>query len=266
MRSYKNFEELTQSGKRKRIMSEAAHYGNNTVLNNIESLSTQNEIVPTQNVNLLTEYVNIEYTIESESMAMEFEQIPVVSNTFDIKNALLKWLIQFNVNKNTVAALLHILKNDRYPELISDSRTLLKTPRSNSIVDLSPGKFTYLGIENPLISICRSLSYEIPEFLFLDINIDGAPIFDNSYANNVIWPILCRVKNLKSDVFPIALYGGNKKPDDFNMLMRPFVEEFNKLKDTFYYNERKIQLRINNFILDAPAKSSICFIAGHTGI
>ncbi|KAG5672091.1 hypothetical protein PVAND_002246 [Polypedilum vanderplanki] len=119
---------------------------------------------------------------------------------------LARWAANNNIKRNAITSLLHILKENRYPDLPCDSRTLLKTPRQVVIQDMPPGKYIYIGLKMYLENICSSLKV-IPKCLELDLNIDGAPIFHNSFENGCIWPILGRIKNLNSSVFAIAIYG-----------------------------------------------------------
>jgi hypothetical protein len=180
------------------------------------------------------------------------------------KNGLVAWAVNHNVNRNAVTSLLHLLKDDRYPDLPYDSRSLLHTPRVSDIVEMSPGQYVYLGLKKSLEWLFEK-EPTIPAVILLDFNIDGAPMFKESFTDGTVWPILCQVKNIKSQVFAVAIYGGPKKPDSFTKFLEPFVKEFQEIKRNLVLNGSTTTLKINNIILDAPARSAVCGIAGHTG-
>ncbi|KAG5675400.1 hypothetical protein PVAND_005308 [Polypedilum vanderplanki] len=258
MNNRKLFEDLSSSAKRKRKSK-----------NNREtSDSVQNTLIIKKNANENIKNSKTISEVTSLDIDFEFPSIPKVvvnEKSIDFQKKLARWATNNNIKRNAFTSLLHILKDDRYPDLPYDSRTLLKTPRQIVIQDMPPGKFIYIGLKKYLENICSSLK-TIPNCLEIDLNIDGAPIFNNSFENGCIWPILGRIKNLNSHVFAIAIYGGKKKPDDFNSLLKLFVEEFNDIKGNFKIREARVQLKINNIICDAPARSAICNTCGHTGL
>lgn len=180
-----------------------------------------------------------------------------------LTSELRNWTIECNVNRTSVTKLLHILR-PMHIELPLSYKTLLGTPRQIPVTDVPPGNFIYLGLEKNLKSVLANCSSDI-SMLELMLNLDGAPLFENSQKIDCIWPLLCYVSNVKSDVFIVAIYCGKGKPLDFNDLLKDFVSEFNVLKDSFLFEGRKIRLHIKAFILDAPAKSAALGIAGHTG-
>jgi len=48
---------------------------------------------------------------------------------------------------------------------------------------------------------------DIPDFLSIDVNIDGLPLFNSSRAQ--LWPILIRLNNIKNfPVLPIGVFWG----------------------------------------------------------
>lgn len=186
------------------------------------------------------------------------------SKDSNIEQKIAKWAVKNNINREAVSELLKILKNDRYPQISLSYKTILSTPRKVALTEMPPGKFIYLGFESFLRDVLENFD-GIIKCVELDINCDGAPIFDNSKNNTVIWPILGRFRNLKSPVFPFAIYGGNAKPNDFNALIKPFVDEFIEKRENFTYKNESISIKIRSIILDAPARASLCGIVGHTG-
>lgn len=262
MGNYKFYDDLSSSGKRKRKLKEKSnetHFPKSVVLNNAKFDSSE---VPFSHQNFRN--ISVKVLHQNTSPIRSLQSAEDNQQSIGIREKLAKWAVQYQVKRNSLTSLLHILKTDKYPELPFDSRSLLKTPRNIKITEMAPGHFVYIGLEKILENLLTSLN-EVPEVLFLDVNIDGSPIYNNSYENGVIWPILCRIKNLNSSVFPVAIYGGKKKPNDFNSIITPFVEELLHLEDMIMINGKSIHLKINNIICDAPARSAVCNIAGHMG-
>ncbi|KAG5674200.1 hypothetical protein PVAND_004182 [Polypedilum vanderplanki] len=261
MAYYKIYEDLSTSGKRKRIKRNSEFCNDEKIMQDVQNYEDLQNILFEPEVFPLSLHNKLEHdNADTNFIKIENKEAPNIS----FEKSLAKWAVDFNINRNAVTALLHLLKNDRYPNLPNDSRSLLNTPRITEVSEISPGKYIYIGLRKSLITL---LNYEnnIPTTLFIDINCDGAPIYKNSNENGSLWPILCHVKNLNSPVFPIALYGGPKKPDDFSLYLMPFVEEYNEIYETFVFDSKLIKIKINNIILDAPARSAVCCIAGHTG-
>jgi hypothetical protein len=57
--------------------------------------------------------------------------------------------------------------------------------------------------------------------------------------------------------FIIGVYVGDHKPKDFNLLLRPFVDEIKLLNGKFSINGKSFKLKDMKFILDLPARASI---------
>jgi len=111
--------------------------------------------------------------------------------------------------------------------LPTDPRTLLKTPRTLCVKQMSSGLFYYLGIANSLstLLIKHRIKIHANQDIDLAVNIDGLPI--SKSTNSAFWPILCSVKSvpaLKGKVFLVALFHGCEKPDPHELLSN-FVNE-----------------------------------------
>lgn len=62
------------------------------------------------------------------------------------------------------------------------------------------------------------------------------------------------------------MYHGSKKPDSIENFLKLFVEEFYILQnDGLDIGDKKVFLKISKIICDAPAKSFLLCIKGHTG-
>ncbi|KAG5666469.1 hypothetical protein PVAND_014496 [Polypedilum vanderplanki] len=250
---YKNESELNKSGRKKRkknLVTKKKIYSLN--------INIKLKIVYSDNINLLS--------VASENVFNRNEHIveeQIVSLPVTLKEKLATWSIKYAIPRAVVTDLLHILHNDN-ESLPLDSRTLLNTPRTLSITLMKPGKFLYIGLEKCLRNIIQQVQNP-PDILYIDLFVDGAPIYKDSYENGQIWPILFRVKNLNSAIFPICIFGGSSKPESFNEFLRPFVEEFISIHDDFQVKNSRYKIKIYNLILDTPARSSVLGIVGHTG-
>ena len=100
------------------------------------------------------------------------------------------------------------------------------------------------------------------ELLELSINIDVVPLFHS--PSEQLWPVLGSFKN--SDIFIIALFYGNHKPDNVEEYLYDFIQEWNELAvDGIVYQDRHYNLTIKYFLCDAPARSFLKYIINHTG-
>lgn len=150
-----------------------------------------------------------------------------------------------------------------------DCRALMKTPRtiSSKLIKMNGGNYFHFGLEE---NLKHSIKMHFQPFLYptevkININIDGLPISKSS--NIQFWPILgAIVTDIYTEPFVISIYHGNEKPKDVDVLLKPFVKEAKSIFDTgLKINERIIPIKLNALICDAPAKSLICGIKGHTG-
>lgn len=145
----------------------------------------------------------------------------------------------------------------------------MKTPRDilSQIIKMNDGNYFHFGLVESLrhsIKIHFQTSL-YPAELKININVDGLPISKSSGSQ--FWPILgAIVADFYTEPFVIGIYHGNVKPNDADVFLKPFVEEAKSILDTSL-NVKGIIIRIklNAIICDAPAKSFICGIKGHTG-
>jgi hypothetical protein len=267
MSSYKQEAELTRQGKwlrKKKNQPNHVQLEKNAEIPETATLCIENDSHHSRDNSQQKELdatpQNSTFTIQQENVNYGERDAP-----FSLREELASWAVSYNVNRNAVTALLHVLNaHIRDDSLPLDSRTLLHTPRHVDIHQLSPGKVVHTGLRRSLTKMCEQLE-NVPDILRLDVNVDGAPAFKDSYQNGVFWPVLCAIQNIPSSVFAVSIYGGNKKPDDMALLLRPFVDEFEEIKNSFTFNGKLVRLEIGNIILDAPARSAVCGIMGHAG-
>lgn len=177
-------------------------------------------------------------------------------------NAIREWSLS-GVSKKKVDALLALLK-PLFSFLPKSYKTLLHTSRKIIVSDLGDGQFWYKGIK---INIRQLLSNEYIHQhgeIVIDINIDGIPLSKSSEKH--FWPILGKFRDLKYP-FVIAVYLGSGKPNDVNVFLEEFVAEVANLQENgFEWSDGTIyQFRIDNFVLDAEARSFVKQCVAHGG-
>lgn len=100
-------------------------------------------------------------------------------------------------------------------------------------------------------------------YINLLINIDGLPLAKSSQAS--LWTILCS-NTVNKTVYFVGAYFGYKKPTDSNIFLQFLVDDLiNFINNGYIYNENIIKIRLFALICDAPAKSFVLCIKGHTG-
>jgi hypothetical protein len=183
----------------------------------------------------------------------------------DLPEQLRVWVNINRISQTAVKQLLTILR-PYHPELPRHQRTLLKTAIDIQLENLAGGEYSYLSLKRVLPQVLQKANLTVQNLqesnneLKIQFNIDGLPVFNS--VNYCVWPILGSVVSpIKSDVFTVAVYGGNSKPNDFNAYMQPLVNELNKLADDggLFLNSfnSKVQIKVENFCCDAPAKADL---------
>ncbi|XP_065642335.1 uncharacterized protein LOC136073965 [Hydra vulgaris] len=79
-----------------------------------------------------------------------------------------------------------------------------------------------------------------------------------------MWPILACFDN--SDIFFIAIFYGDHKPDNINEYLLDFVNEWIELRHTgIMFNGDQISIEIKSFVCDAPSRAFLKCIVPHSG-
>lgn len=178
------------------------------------------------------------------------------------------FLAHNNVPNNFLSGLLKNLnRHPCFSNFPVDSRTLLKTKTplisSDCIVELKPGHYCHFGLRKGISLGYKEILGKVDK-IQLVIGIDGLPITKSS--NSCFWPILGYVYPHKANIFIIGIYYGHDKPESSNSYLYQFVQEAIELEEHGYAHENKnIPFSIKAFCVDAPAKSFILNIRGHTG-
>ena len=102
--------------------------------------------------------------------------------------------------------------------LPKDSKSLLRTPQNVDFVEKCGGSYKYLGLANGITRVLSAVNYESDQ-INLIVNPDGIPVFKSS--NIQLWPILCMFGGFYP--FLVAVYSGEKKPNDVNSFLGDFL-------------------------------------------
>lgn len=183
---------------------------------------------------------------------------------------LRKWAIDCKVPHAHLDKLLGILSSRLLPNLPKSSKTFLSTSSAKYLIvpmvdsDGSEGEFVYFG-KAGLIA-CIDPKEHDKEIIYLQINIDGIPLFKSSAK--MFWPILCRVyfDPMIFKPFPVAIYSGNSKPKILSDFLQQFVLEINELQaEGCIIRDKHFQVKIQSFICNTPARSFLKCTQGHSG-
>lgn len=183
-----------------------------------------------------------------------------------LKRFLVWWAIKHAVPRTHVTSLLQGLKE--HVEVAhnidlgipSDYRSLLRTPRdiSHMITETDSGRFATFGIKRGLQRlVSQGLNLEGVNEVKIATFLDG---FNPYKKGKSFWALLHKVHGLNSKrVFMSGLYVGEEQPQNFNNLLRNFVDEFNELKSVPFNLvgvTHKILLKSGGpFVCDFPAKA-----------
>lgn len=184
-----------------------------------------------------------------------------------LKTALSNWALLFNIPLVAITALLVILSRFTNYLLPRTALTLLWTPRTiEPITTLSDGEeYLHLGLKQALNLIIKDWEDNKIErnSINLLINIDGLPIYKASKIS--LWLILCSEVESKN-VYLIGAYSATHHPMNANEFLSKFVEDAKLYcKEGINFKNRKIRVNISGLVCDAPAKSLVLNVKGHTG-
>ena len=158
----------------------------------------------------------------------------VVNGEEKTKLSLTTWAIEANIPRCHVNAFLKILKSDGGLQYLpSDWRTLAKAQlRREKLLfrQVPPCRYAHIGLANGIILALLAMDVvNLPDVIEIIINVDGIPVAKSS--RSLLWPILGRIVGLRYGFpFVIGIYHGLKKPDNVNVFLSDFIEEFLKLK------------------------------------
>ena len=195
------------------------------------------------------------------------EEIESFSEADRIKDSIKSWANQFHISLVALTALLLILRVHRcFNKLPKDGRTLLGTIPKVPTREVEPGSYCHIGLKFGIERMLRFMKEKINQVALL-LNVDGLPLFNSKGGE--VWPILGSfwdIPSARSFVFAVGVYYGIKKPVNCEIFLKEFVDEaVDLITNGLIWKGEKISVFIKGFSLDAPAKSFILGIKGHTG-
>ena len=182
-----------------------------------------------------------------------------------LASKLVKWVVEFNVRKTAVTALIHILQ-PFHSGLPHDSRTLLHTVRLFNIKQVSDGgEYVHFGVQCGIEELYSGGYLQNVDSVALQFNIDGIPLYKSN--NMSLWPILCSVKNsCNTKPFVIGVFCGHSKPSNIDAYLADFVSEMKPLlKYGVELAETRFEVKLHSFVCHSPARAMIKNVKGPTG-
>lgn len=193
---------------------------------------------------------------------------PVVvfeENPRPVRKALQRW---FNENRITVSALGSLLAalNPFVPDLPKDPRTIIGRIGAGEILitQMGNGEHCYFGLRKQLSTLllrCKPPGDEV----LLNLHVDGLPLFRTTKFE--LLPILFTMHHAGAILppTPVALFAGRSKPEP-DEFFKDFVPELiDVLRHGIEVEGVQYSVRIRCFICDAPARSWVKGVKGHSG-
>uniref|UniRef100_A0A6P7GIG5 Uncharacterized protein LOC114339293 n=1 Tax=Diabrotica virgifera virgifera TaxID=50390 RepID=A0A6P7GIG5_DIAVI len=98
--------------------------------------------------------------------------------------------------------------------------------------------------------------------LELSVNIDGLLLFNSS--GKQFWPILGLIKNICSP-FVIGIFCGTSKPEPLQLFLQELKDISSLMQHGLKYGNTVYEVKLYNFICDAPARAFVKCIKSHSG-
>ena len=193
-------------------------------------------------------YDSLPSNLESEISSCYSSSEEDLTEKGSFLNDLATWSLSNNISHNSLNGLMKLLRKHVDPDLPTDSRTVLSTPRSIPVSSKFGGEYVYLGIESGVLQ-CPVLK-NLTKISIL-VNIDGLPLFKSSDVE--LWPILGFIEG-SSSPFVIALWSGSGKPSCVDGYLEDFKREYQSLLESGIDTERgTLEFSLKCFTCDAPA-------------
>ncbi|CAG9773244.1 unnamed protein product [Ceutorhynchus assimilis] len=173
-----------------------------------------------------------------------------------LRRNLRQWALKNNISHSALNDLLQALSLCGIRDLPNDDRSLVKTPRNiPSVETMGRGQYWHNGLGNCLKEMLIDLNQ--PCVVKLNFHVDGLPI--NKSSKHQFWPILTNIANMPHIwPLPIAIFYGEAKPPSADIFLKKFAKELLAIMNHgLIINEGFVQVKINEFICDRPAKSFI---------
>ena len=169
-------------------------------------------------------------------------------------------------HKHSQASVTDLLKELQlwFPQLPSNARTLLATKTDFKLLKVAGGDYIHISIRHALpLALkyaCVTAEHLLQSTLQLQINIDGVQL--TADQNISVWPILGKIiKPVQTPTFAIGVYGGRKKPANFNEYLSNFVDELKEIAAEggifSTITNCVLPLEVINICCDAPARGNV---------
>lgn len=237
MPKYKNILEISKRARKRRLENTNSVY---PVPPNIaENVSSDESDVPEPDPEP-EPVLDLNATVDRDETAIQF---------------LRSWTAKFQIQKNAVTDLLKFLKFNGFPNLPSDYRALLQSPKNKTIMDMFPGHYSHIGVKKALDYYVRHSTTPIAK-LRINVNVDGVPI--SGSTSKSFWLVLIQISggNCSRTIYVAGIYMGDSKPLLFTDFLEHFVSEMISLSELYMVNDRVIPVEIGCVICDAPARNS----------
>lgn len=189
------------------------------------------------------------------------------STDTDLKTDIRNIVLEGKLTQKLSNKLLSVLRKHGHNELPKDRRTLLKTPRNTSLKleSVGEGQYYHFGLECCIKRLIETYCEEIPDSFRFNVSVDGLPLAKSS--GKEFWPIMISfVCDFYTEPMVVGLYHGDQKPSDANEYLRRFVDDYLQTKHFgVNINGKIVRVSVNCIICDAPAKSFVAGIKGHSG-
>ncbi|KAB0790333.1 hypothetical protein PPYR_04728 [Photinus pyralis] len=214
------------------------------------------------------EDVPVELNLQPPFSEFESESSDTDNNEAEkhIKFKLANWALKYNISNVATTDLLKLLHDHINEPLPLDARTLLNTTRNVSTECVHPGEYYHFGLSAAIHNIFKCVGthrFKNSDQISLLLNIDGLPLAKSSHSQ--VYPILISIFGHKC-VRMVGIYHGYEKPKDANLFLKRFVQDaIEVINNGITIDNNKYLIRIKCIVCDAPAKSFIKCIKGHTG-
>ncbi|KAK3920470.1 Arginine--tRNA ligase [Frankliniella fusca] len=153
-----------------------------------------------------------------------------------------------------------------FPSVPKSYKTLLGTATNIDILNGINFKLWYKGIKVNLDQMDLNLYLQRFGRVKIDINMDGLPLSKTGGSKLKFWPTLGKLKETENEPFIIALYCGETDPRDIDLFMGDLTLELHSLYQNGYDHQGENHaFEVENFILDAPARSLVKCCVQHGG-
>lgn len=180
------------------------------------------------------------------------------------------WITTTGAKLKASNLLLKYLKHKFDVDIPADYRTLLGTPVTPVPKYKQLGAYVHLGVRRALQHLLTDAGQISSLEVMMQFFVDGLKI--SRSTKDEAWIIMMNIRKVtKHRLTPkvIGVHYDIAKPKNFNEFLWPFVMELiDILQNEFVFDGKLLQLKILNFVLDAPARTSckaIKHINGYNG-